>query len=60
MLHTESAALRIIYTSGYSPDFAGGTLKLTPRVNFLAKPYTSTGVLEIVERALTASKAERP
>jgi PAS domain S-box-containing protein len=51
MLHAEAPALPIIYTSGYSPDFAGADLVLTPGVNFLPKPYTTRAVLAIVRRA---------
>ena len=54
-LHAEKPALPIIYTSGYSPDFAGADLTLTPGVNFLPKPYISRAVLEIVQRAFAAS-----
>ena len=50
-LHADAPALPIIYTSGYSPDFAGADLVLTPGVNFLPKPYTSRAVLEIVGKA---------
>ncbi len=49
-LHAEAPNLPIIYTSGYSPDFAGADLVLTPGVNFLPKPYTSRAVLEVVQR----------
>lgn len=52
MLHAEKPELPIIYTSGYSPDFAGVDLILTPGVNFLPKPYTSQAVLDIVQRTL--------
>ena len=56
MLLTESPTLPIIFTSGYSPDFAGADLTLTPGVNFLPKPYTSQAVLEIVERMLARKR----
>ncbi len=49
-LHAEAPSLPIIYTSGYSPDFAGADLILTPGVNFLPKPYTTRAVLAIVAR----------
>lgn len=54
MLHAAAPELPIIYTSGYSPDFAGADLILTPGVNFLPKPYTTKAVLEIVARAFGA------
>jgi two-component system, cell cycle sensor histidine kinase and response regulator CckA len=52
-LHAEAPELPIIYTSGYSPDFAGADLVLTPGVNFLPKPYTTQAVLEIVARTFS-------
>jgi len=54
-LQAEDPRLRVIYTSGYSPDFTGGDLVLTPGVNFLPKPYTSRAVLEIVQRMFNAA-----
>ena len=56
-LHAEAPQLPIIYTSGYSPDFAGADLVLTPGVNFLPKPYTARAVLEIVQQAF--ARADR-
>ena len=32
--------LKVIYTSGYSPDIAGKDVALREGVNFLAKPFT--------------------
>lgn len=55
MLHAEAPKLPIIYTSGYSPDFAGADLILTPGVNFLPKPYTTRAILEIVARAFSGN-----
>lgn len=55
MLRAERPELPIIYTSGYSPDFVGADLVLTPGVNFLPKPYTSRDVLDIVARTFNGS-----
>ncbi len=54
-LRAQDPRLRIIYMSGYSPEFTGGDLELIPGVNFLPKPYTSRAVLEIVARKFSAA-----
>ena len=36
----ESPALKVIYTSGYSPGMAGKDMSLLESRNFLAKPYS--------------------
>jgi two-component system, cell cycle sensor histidine kinase and response regulator CckA len=45
-------ALRVIFTSGYSPDFAGRELPLKDRQWFLQKPATPNDILEAVRTAL--------
>jgi two-component system cell cycle sensor histidine kinase/response regulator CckA len=44
--------LRVIFTSGYSPDFAGREVPLKDRQSFLQKPATPKEILEAVRRAL--------
>uniref|UniRef100_Q01WP9 histidine kinase n=1 Tax=Solibacter usitatus (strain Ellin6076) TaxID=234267 RepID=Q01WP9_SOLUE len=44
--------LRVIYTSGYSGDIAGGQLQLEEGRNFLQKPYSPQQLLEAVRRCL--------
>jgi PAS domain S-box-containing protein len=44
--------LRVIFTSGYSADFAGAELSLNDRQSFLAKPATPKEILDTVRRAL--------
>ena len=44
--------LKVIYTSGYSPDVIGQDMKLTEGVNYLAKPYNPEKMLQIVRRCL--------
>ncbi len=38
-LRSEISSLRVIFTSGYSPDVAGKDFKLREGLNFLQKPY---------------------
>jgi two-component system cell cycle sensor histidine kinase/response regulator CckA len=44
--------LRVIFTSGYSADFAGRELSLKERQSFLEKPSTPKEILDAVRRAL--------
>jgi two-component system cell cycle sensor histidine kinase/response regulator CckA len=44
--------LHVIFTSGYSTDFAGRELSLKDRQSFLAKPSTPKEILECVRRTL--------
>ena len=44
--------LRVIFTSGYSPDFAGRELALKDRQWFLQKPATPKEILEVIRTAL--------
>ncbi|HEX4084755.1 MAG TPA: response regulator [Chthoniobacteraceae bacterium] len=49
--------LKVIYTSGYSPDLFDGNLTLEEGVNYLPKPYTSAMLAEILRGALTAGQS---
>jgi two-component system, cell cycle sensor histidine kinase and response regulator CckA len=51
-LRTDSPALRIIYTSGYSPGMAGRDLAVLKEDNFLAKPYRPATLLQMVRDCL--------
>jgi two-component system, cell cycle sensor histidine kinase and response regulator CckA len=44
--------LRVIFTSGYTSDFAGRELTLKDRQSFLQKPATPKEILDAVRRAL--------
>jgi CheY-like chemotaxis protein len=44
--------LRVIYTSGYSGDIAGGQVQLEEGRNFIQKPYSPQQLLEAVRRCL--------
>ena len=51
-LITARPGLRVVFTSGYSPDFAGRELRLKERQSFLQKPATPKAMLEAVRRSL--------
>ncbi len=44
--------LKVIYTSGYSPELAGRELDLCPDENFIAKPCTPDQLLSLVRKCL--------
>ena len=44
--------LRVIFTSGYTSDFAGRELSLKDRQSFLQKPATPKEMLDALRRAL--------
>jgi len=51
-LQHERGDLKVIYTTGYSPDTISQDLALEEGVNFLAKPYPSEKLAQIVRRRL--------
>jgi two-component system, cell cycle sensor histidine kinase and response regulator CckA len=51
-LSTARPGLRVVFTSGYSPDFAGRELRLTERQSFLQKPATPKDMLDAIRRSL--------
>lgn len=51
-LTEKSPALKVIYTSGYSPGIAGKDLTLLEGQNFLAKPYRPARLLQAVRDCL--------
>ena len=51
-LKRESPVLRIIYTSGYSPEIAGRYDKLVEGQNFLAKPFEMEQLLRAIRDSL--------
>ena len=48
----ENPRLKVIYTSGYRAEGAGGDLPLEEGVNFLTKPFTATKLAETVRNCL--------
>ena len=46
--------LKVIYTTGYSPDTFGDQLVLREGVNFLGKPYAPENLIQTIRRCLDA------
>ena len=53
-LRSEKQSLKVIYTSGYSAEFAGRQIQLREGDNFLQKPSAPDQILETVRRCLDA------
>ena len=53
-LRAEKETLKVIYTSGYSAEFAGRQIELREGDNFLQKPSPPDQILETVRRCLDA------
>ncbi|HXR06525.1 MAG TPA: response regulator, partial [Candidatus Acidoferrum sp.] len=51
-LQKEDPALKVIYTSGYSPGMAGKDIALLEGFNFLAKPYPPSRLAQVVRECL--------
>lgn len=51
-LLTARPNLRVVFTSGYSPDIAGRELHLKERQSFLQKPATPKDMLAAIRRSL--------
>jgi CheY-like chemotaxis protein len=51
-LQSEDPALKVIYTSGYSPGMAGKDIALLEGFNFLAKPYPPSRLAQVVRECL--------
>jgi PAS domain S-box-containing protein len=51
-LLAQKPGLKVIYSSGYSPEIAGGEMSLQEGVNFLQKPYNPQKLAQIVRRQL--------
>ncbi|MFO1476836.1 MAG: response regulator [Verrucomicrobiota bacterium] len=53
----ENPKLKVIYTSGYSPEIAGKNFPLREGVNFLPKPYKTAHLAETVRTCLDSPPA---
>ena len=51
-LRAEKSSLRVIYTSGYSPDIVGKDSDLRDGMNFLQKPYSVEKLAKMVRDVL--------
>jgi CheY-like chemotaxis protein len=52
ILLAENPSVRVIFTSGYSPDAMRGGFELRDGLNFLPKPYPFHELAKILRRAL--------
>jgi two-component system cell cycle sensor histidine kinase/response regulator CckA len=53
-LKIDNPQLKVIYTTGYSPDLMGKDIALKEGVNFLQKPYPPQKLVETVRNGLAA------
>lgn len=49
-LLARTPALQVVYTSGYDPGYGEHGVTMVPGVNFVAKPFTATALLDVVRR----------
>ena len=54
-LMEQDPKLKVVYTSGYSAEFANESFPLDEGVNFLAKPFDSQKLADTIRRALDQS-----
>jgi two-component system, cell cycle sensor histidine kinase and response regulator CckA len=54
-LLAEDPALKVVYSSGYSPGLAGGDLAVLQDKTFLPKPYRPAKLLEMLRQCLDGS-----
>jgi signal transduction histidine kinase/CheY-like chemotaxis protein len=55
-LQKEDPALKVVYTSGYSPGMAGKDIALLEGFNFLPKPYPPGKLARVVRECLDGAK----
>ena len=53
-LAKEKPKLKVIYASGYSAEVAGGDFSGRQGLDFIAKPYTPTDLIRILERTVAS------
>jgi len=51
-LRAQKPELKVIFTSGYSPDIAGKDISLMEGSNFMAKPYSVGKMAQFVRHCL--------
>jgi signal transduction histidine kinase/ActR/RegA family two-component response regulator len=59
-LQADDPALKVIYTSGYSPGMAGKDIALLEGFNFLAKPYPPSRLALVVRECLDGKRMGAP
>lgn len=55
-IQAERPTIKVLYSSGYSPDVVGGTFKLPENARFLAKPYRPPALAQAVRECLDATQ----
>ena len=53
-IRNESADMKVVYTSGYSPEIFGGEVKMDSNANFLPKPFHPRVLAKTVRQCLDA------
>jgi CheY-like chemotaxis protein len=59
-IRRESPDLKVLFTSGYSPEIFGREVQLDERANFLPKPYHPRILARTVRSCLDNERPERP
>ncbi len=54
LLLAQKPGLKVIFTSGYSPDMAGKDISLVEGTNFMAKPYSIGKMAQLIRQCLDA------
>ena len=54
LIHPEKTALKVLFTTGYSPDQFGEDSGLRAGLNFLQKPYHPPTLVQVVRACLDA------
>ena len=55
-LLAQKPGLKVIFTSGYSPEMAGKDISLVEGLNFMAKPYSIGKMAQLVRQCLDAGR----
>ena len=58
-LQADDPALKVVYTSGYSPGMAGKDIALLEGCNFLAKPYPPSKLAQFIRECLDTPAKKR-
>jgi DNA-binding NtrC family response regulator len=53
-LKSENPSLRVIFTTGYSPELMGEGFEVKEGINFLQKPYPPQKLVQTVRNGLAA------
>lgn len=53
-VQSERPDIKVVFTTGYSPDVAGQELMLHDGINFLPKPYTAERLFRVIRQSLDA------